>query len=338
MGNFFRNQPFMLLIIALILISPTLETRGSGEEQILEVKNEFMQVNFVWHKHAANHWWIKMNEHQDEAVTITNYHFLQSMKEVSVDLSFDFYLFGHNIRKVRLSKHGGIRSFGNHTASDWYISPLSVDPSRVKHSKVQYIDFGNAFAVRWEFESDDWDGKLSFQAVVQRNGIIEFAYKQIPFGSLANFRQISQDITNVFGVAHSYKLLDTTFWLGYTVLIEDHDRLAGGSMIYFKQLPSCSNYRSCGMCNFPPMTNELGQIKCSWCPAIQSCSSKKDFLWDAWQRNDCDQQEISDMNQCPENQDLTHAPGLTIQSEEHFLGAKKTFDPFTGLPVGNMVV
>ncbi|CAB3387933.1 Hypothetical predicted protein, partial [Cloeon dipterum] len=220
MGNFFRNQPFMLLVIALILIFSTLETRGSHDEAPdLRVQNELMEVTFVWHKNSANLLWVKMNEHQDEVVTITNYH-LQSIKEVSVDLSFDFYLFGNKIRKVRLSKHGRNQSFGNHTTSDWYISPVSIKTSRVKHSKIQYMDFGNAFAVQWEFESYDWDRKLSFQAVMHADGRIEFAYKEIPFGSLVNFRKKFQDIKNVIGVVHSYKLPDTTFWLGYNILIE----------------------------------------------------------------------------------------------------------------------
>ncbi|CAB3387934.1 Hypothetical predicted protein [Cloeon dipterum] len=70
------------------------------------------------------------------------------------------------------------------------------------------------------------------------------------------------------------------------------------------------------MCNFPPLVNnKLSQIKCFWCPAIQSCSSKKDFLQEAWQRNDCDRQEISDLNQCPTETDINQGTTEGAEAE-----------------------
>ncbi|KAH9630180.1 hypothetical protein HF086_000740 [Spodoptera exigua] len=108
-------------------------------------------------------------------------------RATSIQLSFDFPFYGHNIRNVTVAT-GGFIYTGEHVhnwlAATQYIAPLmgNFDTTLTNDSKIKLHDDGEKFSAFWENVTlqEDTSKKFTFAVTLYKNGDIIFAYKDIP--------------------------------------------------------------------------------------------------------------------------------------------------------------
>ncbi|CAB3381101.1 Hypothetical predicted protein [Cloeon dipterum] len=216
---------------------------------------------------------------------------------VFLTLSFPYSENQNN--EISVTRSGEILSF---YYEDWLISPLYAFNAS---SIYKFLDTGDSFHVNWENfllnDARDEDG-MRFQASLFKNGTIQFVYMKIPQQS----EFIDYAATNNISIVFRYNVetilrsdgFEEAYQFGHSIDINKF-KIQNGTVIRFDPLPSCPKYKDCQSCVNATVPTDLNNTRsCVWCPKLRICSSKNDHHRNAWIRNGCEAQEVSDPLNC----------------------------------------
>ncbi|CAB3386039.1 Hypothetical predicted protein [Cloeon dipterum] len=321
MAGFFQNQPFILIGFALILTvhistaksedEPDEDSKNIPETAVIDSEKSRM-ASYYPSELFFDHPWTNMGDRKIELQPDDTIY----SEEVSlhkIKLAFPLNISGYEIRNVTLSSVGSI--FSKDDFHQWSVIPMHG--TYATSSTIKYFNgAGGHLTVQWEIApffkyAGHEDKKLLMQVQVFPDGNVIFVYKKIPFGSMRNFRKNLNYADEACGFIFTDKLPDG---LGVILAIPisfDKDDVEEGSVIHFKPLPFCPNFRTCKSCSEAKITmRDTGEtIPCVWCPEIKRCSSKKDYLQEYWLSKRCERQEISDPLRCPKEEGSAEKEG-----------------------------
>ncbi|CAN7949223.1 unnamed protein product, partial [Ixodes pacificus] len=148
---------------------------------------------------------------------------------------------------------------------------------------------GTSLIVEWHevmLQDKPDGGNYTFQAVLHKNGDIVFVYKDLPV-PVTEIPDKSHPVK--VGISDAYMFDRMIFFVKRKTIYEYHqvnkksDVIRSNTAIYFTALPTCLSLKTCAECR----TAKLG-FSCSWCDAVQRCSSGIDRHRQSWLENQCD--------------------------------------------------
>ncbi|KRF97514.1 uncharacterized protein Dwil_GK10263, isoform B [Drosophila willistoni] len=226
-------------------------------------------------------------------------------RAMTVELKFDFPFYGHYVRNITVAT-GGFLYTGEYVhswlAATQYIAPLmaNFDTSILSESVVRFFDNGTAFSAVWENvtlqDKPDY-GKFTFSATLHSNGDIVFGYYQVP--TLINTIQDNQHPVKV-GLSDAY-IIDKFLYFARRKTIYEYHRVSftqqeitNATIIKLTALPTCLGFNDCASC-----INHNTTFACSWCPALNRCSTGTDRKKHEWTQKGCDEAAITKLSSCP---------------------------------------
>ncbi|XP_037950948.1 plexin domain-containing protein 2-like isoform X2 [Teleopsis dalmanni] len=226
-------------------------------------------------------------------------------RAMTIELSFDFPFYGHPIRNVTVAT-GGFLYTGDYVhawlAATQYIAPLmaNFDTSLSNSSFVRFDDNGTAFTVVWEnvtLQDKQEVGNFTFSATLHKNGDIVFAYFNVPI--LIESIQDDKHPVKV-GLSDAYIIDKVIYFTRRKTIYEyhrvnfAHEDITNSTIIHLTALPTCLDYTDCISC-----INHKTQFDCSWCPALNRCSTGTERKKQDWLQKNCERTQISDTSLCP---------------------------------------
>lgn len=224
-------------------------------------------------------------------------------RATSIQLSFDFPFYGHNIRNVTVAT-GGFIYTGEHVhnwlAATQYIAPLmgNFDTTLTNDSKIKLYDDGEKFSAFWENVTlqEDTTKKFTFAVTLYKNGDIIFAYKDIPI----DVQEINDTEHPVkVGISDAYLTDKIVFYIRRKTIYEYHrvsfkdHMITNNTVLKMTALPTCLQYDTCDSC-----LNHNTGFNCTWCPQIQKCSSGTDRNKQDWLLRKCEKTTIVNATAC----------------------------------------
>ncbi|CAB3226399.1 unnamed protein product [Arctia plantaginis] len=224
-------------------------------------------------------------------------------RATSIQLSFDFPFYGHNVRNVTVAT-GGFIYTGEHVhnwlAATQYIAPLmaNFDTTLTNDSVIKIFDDGEKFTAFWENVTlqEDTAKKFTFAVTLYKNGDITFAYKNIPI----DVQDINdKDHPVKVGISDAYLTDKIVFYVRRKTIYEYHrvsfkDHLiTNNTLLKIIALPTCLQYDTCDSC-----LNHNTGFNCTWCPQIQKCSSGTDRNKQDWLLRKCEKNTIVNVTGC----------------------------------------
>lgn len=224
-------------------------------------------------------------------------------RAITLSLSFPFPFYGNPIYNITVAT-GGFIYTGEHVhnwlAATQYIAPLmaNFDTSLTNESHVLLFDDGEKFTAFWENVTlqENVNQTFTFAVTLYKNGDIVFAYKDIPMDI--------QDINDAqhpvkVGISDAYLNDNIMFYVRRKTIYEYHRvsfknrAISNSTILKLIALPTCIQYDSCDTC----LNHQTG-FNCTWCPAIQKCSSGTDRNKQDWKLRNCDKTAISEAGAC----------------------------------------
>ncbi|XP_041451774.1 plexin domain-containing protein 2 isoform X2 [Drosophila obscura] len=226
-------------------------------------------------------------------------------RAMTVELQFDFPFYGHYVRNITVAT-GGFLYTGEYVhswlAATQYIAPLmaNFDTSMSSDSVVRLHDNGTAFTAVWENvtlqDKPDY-GKFTFSVTLHQSGDIVFGYFQVP--TQINSIQDNQHPVKV-GLSDAY-IIDKHLYFARRKTIYEYHRvtfqrkeITNATIIILTALPTCLGYNDCQSC-----INHNTTFACSWCPALNRCSTGTDRKKHEWIQKGCDTTSMHDIGSCP---------------------------------------
>ncbi|KAG0421617.1 hypothetical protein HPB47_002495 [Ixodes persulcatus] len=225
-------------------------------------------------------------------------------RAATVNLTFDFPFYGHPIRNVTVATGGFL--FTGYMLHVWlaatqFIAPLmaNFETFTSNSSAIKYVDNGTSLIVEWHevmLQDKPDGGNYTFQAVLHKNGDIVFVYKDLPV-PVTEIPDKSHPVK--VGISDAYMFDRMIFFVKRKTIYEYHqvnkksDVIRSNTAIYFTALPTCLSLKTCAECR----TAKLG-FSCSWCDAVQRCSSGIDRHRQSWLENQCDLEDKKDASMC----------------------------------------
>ncbi|XP_075990445.1 plexin domain containing lethal (1) G0289 [Anticarsia gemmatalis] len=249
----------------------------------------------VFNEHWAN---ISINKASVHAV-LSNSH----RRATSIQLSFDFPFYGHDIRNVTVAT-GGFIYTGEHVhnwlAATQYIAPLmaNFDTTLTNDSVIKLYDDGEKFTAFWENVTlqEDTSKKFTFAVTLYKNGDITFAYKNIPI----DVQEINDKEHPVkVGISDAYLTDKIVFYVRRKTIYEynrvtfKNHMITNNTLMRIVALPTCLQYDTCDSC-----LNHNTGFNCTWCPQIQKCSSGTDRNKQDWLLRKCEKTTIVNATMC----------------------------------------
>ncbi|XP_065350731.1 plexin domain-containing protein 2-like [Cloeon dipterum] len=261
--------------------------------QILYINSAGFVANLFWKNMAG----------EEHAAMLTDDQFANGT--VLIDLPFEFLLFDLNVTRVAVTKEGTIQS--EDPTDKWVIAPLEASFGMTR-SNISYLFDENSLYVQWNnfrFNHDKFgDQEFSFQVRLGVRGEIDFVYRRVPY-NLTHLRDKCDNcLGDKFGVMFPRHELfkvapyKETYELGFPMDFKKYEVKKGIVMRFFTA-DWCMGQTNCYDCTETEF--ELSQIetaRCSWCPAIQKCSSTRDSLRNVWMENKCDVYHVNESESC----------------------------------------
>ncbi|XP_015041302.2 plexin domain-containing protein 2 isoform X1 [Drosophila pseudoobscura] len=226
-------------------------------------------------------------------------------RAMTVELQFDFPFYGHYVRNITVAT-GGFLYTGEYVhswlAATQYIAPLmaNFDTSISPESVVRLHDNGTAFTAVWEnvtLQDKPEYGNFTFSVTLHQSGDIVFGYFQVP--TQINTIQDNQHPVKV-GLSDAY-IIDKQLYFARRKTIYEYHRvtfqqkeITNATVIKLTALPTCLGYNDCQAC-----INHNTTFACSWCPALNRCSTGTDRKKHEWIQKGCDTAAIHDAGTCP---------------------------------------
>ncbi|XP_047040254.1 plexin domain-containing protein 2 [Helicoverpa zea] len=267
--------------------------------------HNFYNSSFIGNQDYFREYWANITINKAEVhQVLSNSH----RRATSIQLSFDFPFYGHNIRNVTVAT-GGFIYTGEHVhnwlAATQYIAPLmgNFDTTLTNDSKIKLYDDGEKFSAFWENVTlqENTTKKFTFAVTLYKNGDIIFAYKDIPI----DVQEINDTEHPVkVGISDAYLTDKIVFYVRRKTIYEYHrvsfkDHLiTNNTILKMTALPTCLQYDSCDSC----LNHDTG-FNCTWCPQIQKCSSGTDRNKQDWLLRKCEKTTIVNATMCPARED-----------------------------------
>nr|XP_006823219.1 PREDICTED: plexin domain-containing protein 2-like [Saccoglossus kowalevskii] len=174
-----------------------------------------------------------------------------------------------------------------------YIAPLmgNFNPSLNDSSYIRYLDTGSSFTCEWsQLHLDDQVevGSFTFQATLKKDGVIIFAYKNVPISlSLVGTTQHPVKV----GLADAFYVDEKIYGNYYRrTIYEYHDVPLNKTYIktdvafIIEPLPTCNQLDTCDGC-----INSDIDFQCGWCHSVKRCSDGFDRHRQDWLAGGCDE-------------------------------------------------
>ncbi|CAB3381087.1 Hypothetical predicted protein [Cloeon dipterum] len=268
--------------------------------QILYIKSEGFVATLFWKNITG----------EEHAAMLTDDQFANGM--VLIDLPFEFLLFDLNVTRVAVTKEGTIRS--EDPSNKWAIAPLNANVG-MTCTNISYLFHENSLFVQWNnfrFNHDKF-GKheFSFQVRLGVRGEIDFVYNAVPY-NLTHLRENCDFcLADKFGVTYPrHEVFEVApyneiYELGFPMDFKNYE-VKKGIVIRFFTADWCMGQKNCYDCTKTEFELSLNKTaRCSWCPAIQKCSSTRDSLRNVWMEKKCDIHHVNESESCKNfNQDF----------------------------------
>ncbi|CAN7997688.1 unnamed protein product [Ixodes hexagonus] len=244
-------------------------------------------------------------------------------RAATVNLTFDFPFYGHPIRNVTVATGGFL--FTGYMLHVWlaatqFIAPLmaNFETFTSNSSAIKYVDNGTSLIVEWHevmLQDKPDSGNYTFQAVLHKNGDIVFIYKDLPV-PVTEIPDKSHPVK--VGISDAYMFDRMIFFVKRKTIYEYHqvnkksDVIRSNTAIYFTALPTCLSLKTCAECRTAKLS-----FSCSWCDAVQRCSSGVDRHRQSWLENQCDLEDKKDASMCslPTVSPTSPKPTFTTNAE-----------------------
>ncbi|CAN8022168.1 unnamed protein product [Ixodes persulcatus] len=289
------------------LLSPTVPSLQKGRTPIevgvlgsaISVQNkadhhDYYNTTFYSDPATVKSLWTDLDSLPSEHVITHDMLSESHRRAATVNLTFDFPFYGHPIRNVTVATGGFL--FTGYMLHVWlaatqFIAPLmaNFETFTSNSSAIKYVDNGTSLIVEWHevmLQDKPDGGNYTFQAVLHKNGDIVFVYKDLPV-PVTEIPDKSHPVK--VGISDAYMFDRMIFFVKRKTIYEYHqvnkksDVIRSNTAIYFTALPTCLSLKTCAECR----TAKLG-FSCSWCDAVQRCSSGIDRHRQSWLENQCD--------------------------------------------------
>ncbi|XP_053623691.1 plexin domain-containing protein 2 [Plodia interpunctella] len=263
--------------------------------------HEFYNSSFIGNVTYFNEHWKNITT---GTATVHNILSHSHRRAASINLSFPFPFYGHNITNITMAT-GGFIYTGDHVhnwlAATQYIAPLmaNFDTTLSNDSLVSYSDDGEKFTAFWHNVAlqENSSTSFTFACTLYKNGDIVFAYKNIPMRI--------QDINETFhpvkvGISDAYITDRIVFYVRRKTIYEYHrasfknHEITNSTILKLEALPTCMQYDTCEAC-----LNHNTAFNCTWCNSIRKCSSGTDKNKQDWTLRSCDRRAVTNATSCP---------------------------------------
>ncbi|XP_065350659.1 plexin domain-containing protein 1-like [Cloeon dipterum] len=169
----------------------------------------------------------------------------------------------------------------------------------MSRSKISQVIKGHNLYIQWNnfrFDDDKFgEHEFSFQVRLGYGGEIDFVYRKVPYNMAVLQNACPNCLEDKFGVMYSHhevfefpRPYNESYELGFSMDFEKY-QVKGGTVVRFFPTDWCMGQKNCDDCTktkYQISSNHFD--RCSWCPAIEKCSSKRDSLQHVWKENKCD--------------------------------------------------
>ncbi|XP_041986510.1 plexin domain-containing protein 2 isoform X2 [Aricia agestis] len=263
--------------------------------------HNFYKSSFIGNLTYFQEYWTNISKTKAEPHEIlSNSH----RRASTIKLGFDFPFYGHGVRNITVAT-GGFLYLGdlvhNWLAATQYIAPLmaNFDTTISNDSVVKMYDDGEKFTVFWENATlqEAPDKKFTFAVTLYKNGDIVFAYKDVPI-PVQSIKDEEHPVK--VGISDAYLKDKIIFYVRRKTIYEYHrvsfkyHEITNNTVLRLTALPTCLQYNNCMSC-----VNHDTSFDCTWCEALQKCSSGTDRNKQDWLLRNCDKVTISKEASCP---------------------------------------
>ncbi|EDW30548.1 GL26788 [Drosophila persimilis] len=203
-------------------------------------------------------------------------------RAMTVELQFDFPFYGHYVRNITVAT-GGFLYTGEYVhswlAATQYIAPLmaNFDTSMALDSVVRLHDNGT---VLYGCLGERDACRISTTMESSRSAHIQHPVK------------VGLSDAYIFD-KHLYFARRKTIYEYHRVTFQQKE-ITNATVIKLTALPTCLGYNDCQAC-----INHNTTFACSWCPALNRCSTGTDRKKHEWIQKGCDTAAIHDVGTCP---------------------------------------
>ncbi|CAB3381081.1 Hypothetical predicted protein [Cloeon dipterum] len=296
-ARFYDRFLFVLLTATALLVSG-IESTKKNEKIKEQLENSIHKTNKYYSMKI--HYF---NYPEDGTIFLwKNLEGVENVKNLSADqfvlgktlinLPFGLQLFDLNVTRVAVTKEGTIQSAD--PSVNWTIAPLNADIGMARcnisyliQDKIIYVQWNNFRFNHKKFEKHE----LSFQVRLGERGEIDFVYKEVPF-NLTDLR--GECLKDKFGITYDHEELfkvppyNETYELGFLMDLKAYE-VKNGTVVRFLPSDWCMGQKNCHDCTETGFYLTSNQIaRCSWCPAIEKCSSTRDSLLHVWKEYNCE--------------------------------------------------
>ncbi|XP_065296768.1 plexin domain-containing protein 1 isoform X1 [Dermacentor albipictus] len=266
--------------------------------------HDYYNTTFYMDPATVRSLWTDMDALPSEHVITHDMLSVSHRRAATVNLSFDFPFYGHPVRNITIATGGFL--FTGYMLHVWlaatqFIAPLMANFETISsnESSIKYVDNGTSFVVEWHqvvLQDKPNGGNYTFQAVLHKSGDIVFVYKDLPM-AVTEIPDRSHPVK--VGISDAYMFDRMVFFVKRKTIYEYHqvskksDVIRSNTAIVFTALPTCLGLKTCKECRSAQLS-----FSCSWCDAVQRCSSGIDRHRQSWLENQCDLEEKKNASQC----------------------------------------
>ncbi|XP_060086155.1 plexin domain-containing protein 2-like [Ylistrum balloti] len=252
---------------------------------------------------------------------------------VSVQMSFNFRFYGHEINSVTIATGGFL--YMSPFLHKWltatqYIAPLmgNFDTTLGNTSEILYKDYNDMFIVEWSdiyLQDQNHTHPFVFQTQLYQNGTIKFIYKKLPL-AISEINRASHPVkiglsdayyidSSVNGTARKngteQKYSDYSEGKNRRTIYEYHrvevdtSLVREGTVVILHPKKTCNLLMDCETC----VTDELG-FDCKWCGEVQRCSDGVDWNRQTWRDKGCTTKGNDNVTLCNVAANTTQVPAV----------------------------
>ncbi|CAB3387491.1 Hypothetical predicted protein [Cloeon dipterum] len=309
MGVRYILIPALFILILAILLSgiPSTKNDDGLKEEItydsIETDKYYsMNMKFVNYSDNDSGLFWKNMESEENVTKLSDDQFTDG--EVLINLPFGFPFFDLIVTRVAVTKQGTVQAAD--PSVNWTIAPLNAKFGLTR-CKISYFFQDNNVYVQWNnfrFDHEYYKQRdFSFQVRLGARGEIDFVYRRVPY-NLTVLQETCDCLEDKFGVMfshqESFKVFPykETYELGFSMDFEKYE-VKQGTVVRFFPADWCMGQKNCYDCTktgYHLTSNQTA--RCSWCPAIQKCSSTRDSLRRMWKENKCDIYHLNASSSC----------------------------------------
>ncbi|CAB3381084.1 Hypothetical predicted protein [Cloeon dipterum] len=259
-------------------------------------------------KTSSGYSFVKDNDQADDVIQMQEIPYMSDDEFIDgkafIDVPFGLQLFDLNVTRVAVTKEGTILSAD--PSVNWTIAPLNAKSGKSK-CQIFYLMHRNILYVQWinfQFIHEDFqEHKFKFLVKLSKKGEIKFLYQEVPY-NLQVLRSYCIFVEDKFGIMYSrqeeFKVAPykKTYELGFPLDFEEYS-VKRGTALRFYTADRCLLRKNCHACTETMSRIDWNEtVQCSWCPAIEKCSTTTDAFQQVWMENKCNDFHLNETKYC----------------------------------------